>query len=42
MDNNPNLSFDQARLAFTKSKMLSNNIDENGLPKDPKLVTFSK
>ncbi|RCK65605.1 hypothetical protein Cantr_01356 [Candida viswanathii] len=34
------LSFDDARLEFTRSKLNENNIDDQGLPKDPKLVTF--
>lgn len=35
-----NISFDEARLEFTKNKLNQNNIDDQGVPKDPKLVTF--
>ncbi|KAK6201633.1 uncharacterized protein RJT21DRAFT_120698 [Scheffersomyces amazonensis] len=34
------LSFDEARLQYTTQKFSQNNVDSNGVPKDPKLVTF--
>lgn len=34
------IGFDQARLEFTRKQLNQNNIDEQGVPKDPKLVTF--
>ncbi|GBC03793.1 hypothetical protein RclHR1_05320010 [Rhizophagus clarus] len=37
-----NVTFDQARLIRQQRKFKTNNIDpQTGLPKDPKLVTFS-
>ena len=38
--NTKGISFDEARLEYTRSELNKNNIDENGLPKDPKLVVF--
>ncbi|KAK6465970.1 hypothetical protein DFJ63DRAFT_311050 [Scheffersomyces coipomensis] len=37
---NQGISFDEARLQYTRSQLNENNIDSNGMPKDPKLVTF--
>ncbi|MDC6271100.1 DUF2015 domain-containing protein [Acetobacter pasteurianus] len=34
------LSFDEARLEYTKGRFNENGIDEDGLPRDPKLVRF--
>ncbi|ODV82052.1 uncharacterized protein CANTADRAFT_39643, partial [Suhomyces tanzawaensis NRRL Y-17324] len=34
------LTFDQARLAYTQRQLDSNGIDKDGVPRDPKLVTF--
>ncbi|EGW30198.1 uncharacterized protein SPAPADRAFT_63811 [Spathaspora passalidarum NRRL Y-27907] len=34
------VSFDEARLTYTRLQFDENNVDEDGLPKDPKLVTF--
>lgn len=34
------ITFDQARLKYTKAKFNQNNIDSNGVPLDPKTVTF--
>lgn len=34
------LSFDEARLEYTKGRFNENDIDEDGLPRDPKLVRF--
>lgn len=34
--------FDEARLKFSKGKFAKNNIGADGLPKDPKLVTFNE
>lgn len=36
-----NLSFDQARLKYTRQQFKENNIDSNGMPLDPKTVTFN-
>lgn len=35
-----NIGFDQARLKYTKSQFGKNNIDANGMPLDPRTVTF--
>ncbi|KAI3405098.2 hypothetical protein KGF56_002054 [Candida oxycetoniae] len=35
------MSFDEARLEYVRGEFAGNNIDENGVPKDPKLVTLS-
>ncbi|WEJ95301.1 hypothetical protein PSN45_002815 [Yamadazyma tenuis] len=35
------LTFDEARLEYTKSQFGEHNIDSNGVPLDPKTVTFS-
>ncbi|ODV72306.1 uncharacterized protein CYBJADRAFT_174167 [Cyberlindnera jadinii NRRL Y-1542] len=37
-----NISFDEARLQYTKSKFSDNQIGEDGMPLDPKAITFSK
>lgn len=37
-----NISFDKARLMFTKRKFGQNLIAQDGTPMDPKAVTFSK
>ncbi|CAL9734956.1 hypothetical protein MOSE0_G03576 [Monosporozyma servazzii] len=37
-----NISFDKARLMFTKRKFDQNLIAQDGTPMDPKAVTFSK
>ncbi|EMG47399.1 hypothetical protein SBY92_002872 [Candida maltosa Xu316] len=37
---NKGLSFDEARAEYTRNTLKKNNIDENGVPRDPKLVTF--
>lgn len=34
------IGFDQARLEYTRKQLNQNNIDDQGVPKDPKLVTF--
>lgn len=34
------VSFDDARLEYTRNELSKNNIDENGVPRDPKLVMF--
>ncbi|KAI5954173.1 hypothetical protein KGF57_003922 [Candida theae] len=34
------ISFDEARLEYTRHELNRNDIDENGLPRDPKLVVF--
>ncbi|RLV92772.1 hypothetical protein JA1_002948 [Spathaspora sp. JA1] len=34
------LSFDEARLRYTRLQFDQNDVDENGIPRDPKLVTF--
>ncbi|KAI5959125.1 hypothetical protein CANMA_004143 [Candida margitis] len=34
------ISFDEARLEYTKGELNKNNIDDDGLPRDPKLVVF--
>lgn len=38
--NEEHISFDEARLRYTRSELNRNNVDEDGLPRDPKLVTF--
>lgn len=38
--NTKGVSFDEARLEYTRSELNKNDIDENGLPRDPKLVVF--
>lgn len=35
-----NVTFDEARLVYTRSKMGQNGVGENGVPLDPKTVTF--
>lgn len=35
-----NLTFDDARLRYLKEKMRDNGVDENGMPLDPRTVTF--
>lgn len=37
---NQHVSFDEARLQYTQSELSKHNIDTDGLPRDPKLVTF--
>ncbi|CAX41367.1 uncharacterized protein YCL012C orthologue, putative [Candida dubliniensis CD36] len=34
------VSFDDARLEYIRNELSRNNIDENGVPNDPKLVMF--
>ena len=36
-----NCGFDEARRIYTQSRFAKNNIGPDGLPRDPKLVTFS-
>lgn len=38
--NTKGVGFDEARLEYTRSELNKNDIDENGLPRDPKLVVF--
>lgn len=38
--NRKGISFDEARLEYTRNELNKNDIDENGLPRDPKLVIF--
>lgn len=35
-----NLTFDDARLRYLRDKMEANGVDVNGMPLDPKIVTF--
>lgn len=37
---NKGLTFDEARLEYTQQELSRHNIDKDGLPRDPKLVTF--
>lgn len=39
--NDQGLSFDEARLSYLQQKLDKNGIDKNGMPLDPKTVTFS-
>lgn len=34
------VSFDEARLRYTQSELNRNDVDSDGLPRDPRLVTF--
>lgn len=36
-----NITFDEARLVYLGNKMRDNGVGENGVPLDPKTVTFS-
>lgn len=36
-----NISFDEARLKYTRSRLNDNDIGDDGLPRDPRLITFS-
>lgn len=36
-----NIGFDEARLIYTRKQMKSNSIGSNGVPLDPRAVTFS-
>lgn len=36
-----NMSFDEARLEYFRGKMKDNGIGSNGVPTDPRTVTFS-
>ncbi|SSD58554.1 related to UPF0357 protein YCL012C [Saccharomycodes ludwigii] len=35
-----NISFDEARLLYMNNRMSENSISDNGIPIDPKVVTF--
>lgn len=37
-----NLTFDDARLRYLREKMLANGVGADGVPTDPKTVTFSR
>lgn len=37
-----NLTFDDARLRYLREKMLANGVGADGVPIDPKTVTFSR
>lgn len=37
-----NLTFDEARLRYLREKMRANGVDANGVPTDPRTVTFSR
>lgn len=38
--NERGMTFDEARLEYTRSRLAENNIDADGMPLDPKTVTF--
>jgi hypothetical protein len=40
--NEQNLTFDEARLRFTQSNFKANDVGPDGMPLDPKAVTFNK
>lgn len=40
--NEENISFDEARLKFTRSNFSKNNVGPDGMPLDPKAVTFNR
>lgn len=42
MEDNPGLSFDEARLKYTREELSKNQIGPDGIPLDPKTVTFGK
>lgn len=42
MEENPGLSFDDARLKYTREELAKNKIGPDGMPLDPKTVTFGK
>lgn len=37
-----NITFDDARLLYIKNEFQNNSIADDGMPLDPKTVTFSK
>ncbi|CUM63269.1 uncharacterized protein PRCAT00000840001 [Priceomyces carsonii] len=39
--NKSGLSFDEARSQYTRSQLHANDIDHDGVPRDPKLITFA-
>lgn len=36
------MSFDEARLEYTRTLLAENNIDANGMPLDPRTITFGR
>ena len=40
--NERGITFDEARLEYTRSRLAENNIDADGMPLDPKTVTFGR
>lgn len=42
MKQNPELSFDEARLKYTREVLAKNQVGPDGMPLDPKTVTFSR
>lgn len=42
MADNPGLSFDEARLQYTREVLSKNQIGPDGMPLDPRTVTFGK
>lgn len=42
MKQNPELSFDEARLRYTREELAKNQVGPDGMPLDPKTVTFGK
>ncbi|ODQ64682.1 hypothetical protein NADFUDRAFT_52311 [Nadsonia fulvescens var. elongata DSM 6958] len=41
MDENDDYTFDRARLVYSQQKMLLNEIDQDGMPRDPKAIFFN-